>query len=82
MAKGKRQLPERSGLEASYLKKIGKNITRLASQKRVSIERLAYESGVSKGYAYDVVKGIGNPSALILFRIADSLGVPVQSLFK
>lgn len=73
---------QHAGNEKAFLKTIGKNISRMASQKGISIERLAYESGVSKGYLYDVVKGEGNPSALFLLKISESLGVTVQALIK
>lgn len=54
----------------------------LAAKKGVSIERLAYEAGVSKGYLYDLVKGEGNASLLILHRVSSALDVPPWQLIK
>lgn len=68
-------------LEKRELKKLGQRICEYAAKRKKSIERLAYEAGISKGYLYDIAKGIGNPSALILFRIASALNIPVSQLF-
>lgn len=68
--------------EKTALKKLGRCITELAAKRGASIEKIAYEGGVSKGYLYDIVKGNGNPSLIILLRIASSLEVQVSHLFK
>lgn len=68
--------------ELRLLKKVGKRITALAAERGVSIERLAYEGGISKGYLYDLVKGQGNPTLIILQRIAEALDAPIISLLK
>lgn len=68
--------------EVTFLKKLGRKISNLSGKRGVSIERLAYEGGISKGYLYDLVKGHGNPSALILFRIASALEAPITDLVK
>ncbi len=68
--------------EFFLLRRLGKTIGAHAAKRRVSIERLAYEGGVSKGYLYDLVKGKGNPSLVILHRIASALEIPVWMLLK
>jgi len=82
MVKKPRGVAERAKEERDFLRVIGKNISSFANKREISIERLAYESGVSKGFLYDIVKGQGNPSAIFLFKIAASLEVPVQMLLK
>lgn len=67
--------------EIRLLKRVGRTIGEYAAKRKISVEKLAYEAGVSKGYLYDIVKGIGNPSALILFRIASALNIPPSQLF-
>lgn len=64
------------------LKGLSARISMLAAKRGISIERLAYEAGVSKGYLYDVVRGVGNPSVIILNRIADALEVDISELLK
>lgn len=67
--------------EKRELKKLGLKICECAAKKKKSLERLAYEAGISKGYLYDIAKGTSNPSALILFRIASALNIPTSQLF-
>ncbi len=68
--------------ELNLLKRVGRRISENAAKRKISIERLAYEAGVSKGYLYDVTKGVGNPSVIILSRIASALDVPTWMLLK
>ncbi len=78
----KRETSPKTKEELALLKKLGARIGEEAAKRRVSIERLAYEGEVSKGYLYDLVKGKGNPSVTILHRIALALEVPVWMLLK
>ena len=82
MAPRKRGLLPFSADESRSLKTIGRKIGEFAAQRKISVERLAYEAGVSKGYLYDIVKGKGNPSLIILFRIASALEIPPHLLLK
>ena len=68
--------------EARFLKRLGKALIAMAVQKSKSLERVAYEAGVSKGYIYDIAKGKANPSILILYRISSALEVPVWKITK
>lgn len=72
---------KRTKKEQELLRVLGKSITSYANKKGVSLERVGYEAGVSKGYIYDIAKGLGNPSYLVLIKIADSLGVDISELF-
>lgn len=54
----------------------------MSAEKQKSLERIAYEAGVSKGYIYDIAKGEANPSILILHRIASALDIPLSKLTK
>lgn len=79
--------PKKRGLslerdEKRLIKALGKRILEYASKRKVSIERLAYEAGVSKGYLYDLVKGNGNPSFVIMFRLASALDLPLSDLIN
>ena len=71
----------RTKKETELLRRIGKKIVEYTQKNGISVERLAYEAGVSKGYAYDIIKGKGNPSVLVLNKFADCLGVSLKELF-
>lgn len=66
--------------EELLLRAFGKRVAEYAAKRGISIERLAYEAGVSKGYLYDLVKGDANPSLVILYRIASALDITISKL--
>jgi len=68
--------------ETKLLKQLGRVIGKHAAKRKISIEKLAYEAGVSKGYLYDIVKGLGNPSITILYRLSLALNITLQELLK
>ena len=76
----KRESSPKTKEEIAFVKRLGNRIAEAAAKRKVSIERLAYEGGVSKGYLYDLVKGKGNPSIVILHRIAQALDAKVSDL--
>ena len=74
--------PEESIEERRLLGRLGKVLIAISVEKKKSLERIAYEAGVSKGYIYDIAKGKANPSILILSRLASALDVPVWKLTR
>ncbi len=46
--------------EAKILKELGKTISGICSKKGRSLERVAYEAGISKSYIYDIANGKAN----------------------
>ena len=68
--------------EKKLLKALGRRIGEYAAKNQVSIERLAYEAGVSKGYLYDIAKGQANPSVIILKRVSDCLDISLSELLQ
>ena len=68
--------------EIRFLRIVGKRILELCAKKGITIEHLAYEAGVSKGYLYDIANGNGNPTVVILHRIASALEIPMWNLVK
>jgi transcriptional regulator with XRE-family HTH domain len=48
---------------------------------RFTVEELADRAGVSAGLISQIERGIGNPSFATLLRLANSLGVPLASMF-
>ncbi len=63
------------------LKNLGLKITDLRKAQKLSKVQLAFEIGTSEGYIRRIEKGSVNVGAVTLFRIAETLNVPVQSLF-
>ena len=78
----KKNPANRSAKETEFLKKLAKAINVLASQKKISLELMAYESGVSKGFIYDLAKVKANPSVLTLFRIAEANNLKLSKFLK
>ncbi len=68
--------------EKRLLAKLGKALISTSAQKSKSLERVAYEAGVSKGYIYDIAKGKANPSILILSRLVSVFDIPLWKFMK
>ena len=62
-------------------KRIGWNLRRLRADRGVTQEDFATDSGFDRGYISGVERGVRNPSALVLARIADALDVDIAELF-
>jgi transcriptional regulator with XRE-family HTH domain len=63
-------------------KAVGKRIRQLRSERRLTAERLAFESDLgSKGFLSDIEAGRASPSMRTLQRIADYLEVVLVDLF-
>ncbi len=59
---------------------MGDNVRALRLARNLSQEELAFRAGLDRTYVSQIERGIGNPSVLILIKIADTLGVEVQEL--
>src|SRR3546814_16937359 len=61
--------------------RIGWNLRRLRKERDVTQENFATDSGFDRGYISGVERGVRNPSATVLAKIADALEVEVAELF-
>ena len=61
---------------------LGKRVRFLRKQKGLSQFDLSLEAGVNKNYISDLEKGRRNPTLSVIERIADALGVSLETLFK
>lgn len=61
--------------------RIGWNLRRLRKERDITQENFATDSGFDRGYISGVERGVRNPSALVLAKIADALKVDVSELF-
>ena len=62
-------------------KRIGNKIRERRSVVGISMEKLAYENDISKGYLSDVEAGKKLPSLKMLDKIATALDVDIKELF-
>ena len=61
--------------------RIGWNVRRLRHERGLTQEDFATDSGFDRGYISGVERGVRNPSALVLERLARALDVDVSELF-
>ena len=59
---------------------VGRNLKRIRKEKGMSQEELAFESGLHRTYISGIERGARNPTVLILARLAETLGVPMEQL--
>ena len=62
-------------------KQLGLKISTLRRNKKMTSEKLAYETGISKGYLSDIENGKKLPSIKILAELGDTLGVKLKDFF-
>ena len=60
--------------------RIGWNLRRLRVERDITQEDFATDSGFDRGYISGVERGVRNPSALVLSRLAKSLDVDIVEL--
>ena len=61
---------------------VGENIKRNRKTKKLSMERLAAESGVSRSMLGQIERGEANPSVALLGKLASALKVPAEVLLE
>jgi transcriptional regulator with XRE-family HTH domain len=68
--------------QTEQLGDLGKRIAKVRRSKGLTIERLAYEMGISKGNLSDIENGKKNPRYTTLRAIAEGLDIAVSQLLK
>lgn len=61
---------------------VSENLKKIRKKNKLSLEDLANLSGVSKSMIVKIEKGLGNPSLSTLWKIANALEVPFNSLIN
>lgn len=61
--------------------RIGWNLRRLRRERGLTQEEFATDSGFDRAYISGIERGVRNPSALVLERVADALDVDTAELF-
>jgi transcriptional regulator with XRE-family HTH domain len=62
-------------------KRIGVNVRRLREASKLSQEKFGFYSGIDRTYISGIERGARNPTATIIEKIANALGVPSYLLF-
>lgn len=62
--------------------KLGQRISSLRKRKGLTLEKLAYEVGISKGNLSDIENGKRDPRYSTLKAIAEGLQIPAGQLLK
>jgi DNA-binding XRE family transcriptional regulator len=66
---------------AQVCRVLGNNVKALRQAQGLSQEALALEAGVDRTYISQIERGVGNPSVLVLLKIAVILKADVSDLF-
>jgi len=66
----------------SIREQVGSKIRELRRKKSMTIEELAFKSGVHNNYLGDIERGTRNPSIESLVKIANGIGVDIGEIFK
>lgn len=61
---------------------IGGNVKKFRLKRGFSQEGLAFETGLHRTYVSGVERGVRNPTALVIERLAIALEVPPDQLLK
>lgn len=61
---------------------VAENIKRVRKSKKLSMERLAAEAGVSRSMLGQIERGEANPSVAIIGKLAGALKVPAEVLLE
>jgi transcriptional regulator with XRE-family HTH domain len=64
------------------LHELGARIGKERRKRGITLERLAYEMGLSKGNLSNIEKGLRDPRFITLRAIAEGLGVKMSQLLR
>ena len=67
-------------VDRQRLRALGANIRERRTAGELTLEDLANEAGLSVTYLGQTERGQRNPSVLVLWRIADALGITLDQL--
>jgi transcriptional regulator with XRE-family HTH domain len=61
---------------------VGSNIRRLRHERGMTQEQLAFEARLDLTYIGGIERGRGNPSLLVMVRIAEALSTDLEKLIQ
>lgn len=62
-------------------KQIGERIVALRKERGITMEKLAYESGISKGGLSEIERGMKDTRISTIFRICNTLEMSVKEFY-
>jgi XRE family transcriptional regulator, regulator of sulfur utilization len=66
----------------SINKNIGENLKKIRKARNLTIDELSVSANVSKSMISEIERGIRNPSVTIIWNLANTLKVPLNSFLK
>lgn len=63
-------------------KRIGNRIKELREKQGLTMEKLAYESDISKGGLSEIERGMKEPRLSTLIKIAENLDISISNFFN
>lgn len=66
---------------SNEFKKLGRVIGTLRKQAGLYQEELAFRASIDRTYISQIERGVGNPSLLIVLKIAKAINVNISTLF-
>ena len=61
---------------------ICQRIATLRKSKKITLEKLAYQSGISKGGLSEIERNMKEPRAYTILRICNGLGITMDEFFN
>ena len=61
---------------------LGRNVRKYRDRKGLSQETLAFDADLHRTYVSGVERGVGNPTVLIVSKLATALGVEPHKLLE
>ncbi len=61
---------------------VGRNVRAMRSALKLSQEELAFRAGLDRTYISQIERGIGNPSILVMAKIAEALRAALSEVFS
>lgn len=62
--------------------KVRRNIIKIRTEKGYTQERLAYESGISKGYLSEIESGKKSPTVRTITKLAETLEISLADIVR
>jgi transcriptional regulator with XRE-family HTH domain len=66
----------------NYADRLERNIRKLVKKRGQTMESVALESGLSRGYFFDILMGRRSPSLVSMGKIATALKVDLTELLR
>ena len=68
-------------INQEFNKIICERIAKLRKEKKITLEKLAYQSGISKGGLSEIERNMKEPRAYTILRICNGLEISIKEFF-